>query len=214
MKRMKRVVALLLVFTLTSSILFSAALTEARAKLRLNRKAVTVYVGKTVRLSVKGTKKKVTWKSQNKKVASVSKKGVVKGRKSGKTRITAKVRGKKLICKVTVKKKRKTVNQKPAVTNVPSTDGKADNSGGVQPTQTPQTGQIPQPSDNTQVGTPEPSQTPESSETPGESQEPVTSEEPDDSTLKAPEFSVESGEYDEAFDLTIMLFCAKGYEAI
>ena len=47
---------------------------------------------------------KVTWKSSNKKVATVNK-GTVKAKKAGKTTITAKVSGKTLKCSVTVKKK-------------------------------------------------------------------------------------------------------------
>ena len=44
----------------------------------------TIYVGKTVQLKVKGTKKKPKWGSSNKKVAIVNKKGKVKGKKAGK----------------------------------------------------------------------------------------------------------------------------------
>lgn len=54
-------------------------------------KKVSLYVGKTITLKAKG---KVTWKSSNKKVAAVSKKGVVRGRKAGKATITKK-KGKK-----------------------------------------------------------------------------------------------------------------------
>ena len=57
-------------------------------------------------ISPKKAKKgnKVTWKSSNKKVATVSK-GTVKAKKAGKTTITAKVSGKTFKCSVTVKKK-------------------------------------------------------------------------------------------------------------
>lgn len=71
-------------------------------KKRLNKTAVTLIQGKTVKLRVIGTKRKVTWKSSNKKIAKVNKKGVVKALSPGKCTITAKVRGKKLKCKVTV----------------------------------------------------------------------------------------------------------------
>lgn len=79
----------------------------AKKKISLNRTKGTVTVGKQLKLKVKGTTKKVTWKSQKKKIATVSKKGVVTGLKAGKTNITAKVAGKKLVCKVTVKAKKK-----------------------------------------------------------------------------------------------------------
>ena len=70
--------------------------------MRLNKTAVTLIQGKTVKLRLIGTKRKVTWKSSNKKIAKVNKKGVVKALSPGKCTITAKVRGKKLKCKVTV----------------------------------------------------------------------------------------------------------------
>ena len=74
----------------------------AQAKVRLNKKKVTITVGKTMKLKVKGTKTKVKWSSSDKKVATVSKKGKVKGKKPGKATITAKVGKKKLRCKVDV----------------------------------------------------------------------------------------------------------------
>jgi hypothetical protein len=72
----------------------------------LNKKKVTLTVGKTVKLRVKGVSaKKVTWSSSKNKIAAVSKKGVVKAQKAGKAKITAKVNGKKYQCSVTVKAK-------------------------------------------------------------------------------------------------------------
>ncbi|MCR5475106.1 MAG: Ig-like domain-containing protein [Lachnospiraceae bacterium] len=51
------------------------------------------------------TDKTVTWKSSNKKIATVSKKGRVKGLKKGKVKITVTTRDqkKKATCTVTVK---------------------------------------------------------------------------------------------------------------
>ena len=77
---------------------------EAAVKaVKLNKKKATVKVGKSVKLKVKNTSKKVTWSSSNKKVAKVSKAGKVTGVKAGKATIKAKVGGKTLKCKVTVK---------------------------------------------------------------------------------------------------------------
>ena len=76
---------------------------EAATKVKLNKTKVTLYVGKSVQLKVKGTTKKATWKSSNKKVATVTSKGKVTAKKKGKATITAKVSGKKYTCKVTVK---------------------------------------------------------------------------------------------------------------
>ncbi len=106
----KRRIALILCFALTLSMLIKPELSEAKtSKPRLNKKKVTLYVGKSVRLKVKGTKKKAKWKSSNKKVAAVSSKGKVSAKKKGTARITAKVGKKKLVCRVTVKNKKKPV---------------------------------------------------------------------------------------------------------
>lgn len=75
-------------------------------------KTVTVTAGKTIKLNLKKGKGKTKWTTSNKKIATVNKKGVVKGIKAGTAKITAKVGKKKYTCKIVVKK---------AVTNVPST---------------------------------------------------------------------------------------------
>ncbi len=69
---------------------------------KLSKKTLTLYVGKSKTLKVTGSRKKVTWKSSNKKIASV-KSGKVTGVKAGKATIYAKTAGKTLTCKVTVK---------------------------------------------------------------------------------------------------------------
>lgn len=79
---------------------------EKYKKIHLNKKSANLFVGSTVKLKLNGAKaKKVTWKSANKKIAVVSKKGIVRAKKEGKTTITATYNGKKYKCKVTVKKK-------------------------------------------------------------------------------------------------------------
>ena len=81
---------------------------EAKKKIVLNKKKkAVIYVGSQLRLKVKGTKKKVKWSSKEKKDCDSFKKGVVKGKRAGKTKITAKVKGKKLVCRLTVKAKKK-----------------------------------------------------------------------------------------------------------
>ena len=87
--------------------LLPATNASAAAKPKLNKKSATIYVGKTVSLKLKNNKKKVKWTSSNKKVATVSNKGKVKGKKAGKATITAKVGNKKYKCKITVKAKKK-----------------------------------------------------------------------------------------------------------
>ncbi len=70
----------------------------------LNQKTATVSVGMKVTLKVDNTKEAITWKSSNKKIATVSNKGVVTGKKKGTATITATTEsGVELKCKVTVK---------------------------------------------------------------------------------------------------------------
>ncbi len=77
---------------------------RASAKIKLSKKSVTVTKGKTITLKLKGTKKKPKWSSSNKKVATVTKKGKVTGKKAGNAKITAKLGKKKYTCKVKVTK--------------------------------------------------------------------------------------------------------------
>ncbi|MCR5654001.1 MAG: Ig-like domain-containing protein [Ruminococcus sp.] len=78
----------------------------AKKKIVLSKKSASLTVGKKLTLKLKNAKSsKVKWTSSNKKVAAVTKKGVVKAKKKGKATITAKYRGKKYKCKITVKKK-------------------------------------------------------------------------------------------------------------
>ena len=55
------------------SLLFPGKAVNAAPRMRLNKTAVTLIQGKTVKLRVIGTKRKVTWKSSNKKIAKVNK---------------------------------------------------------------------------------------------------------------------------------------------
>ena len=90
----------LLTLVLITSLLFCGSTTFSSAKskpnIRLNKKSVTLRVGKSYKLKVKGVKKKVKikWKSSNKKVVTVNSKGKIKAKKKGKATITAKVKGK------------------------------------------------------------------------------------------------------------------------
>lgn len=97
-------VAALFLLVAAFGFLFAGRTVEAKGA-KLNKKTVYLAPKMTVKLKVTGTKKKVTWKSSNKKVATVSKKGKVTAKKKGKVTITAKVGGKRLKCKVIVEKK-------------------------------------------------------------------------------------------------------------
>ena len=100
-----------------------APMDASAAKIKLNKKKATIKVGATLKLKVKGTKKKATWKSSNKKVATV-KAGKVTGKKAGTVTITAKVAKKTLKCVVTVAGK-KADNNTP---NTPDTPNNSNNS--------------------------------------------------------------------------------------
>ena len=99
--------------------------TDAKAKVKLNKKKLVLTVGKKAKLKVKGTKKKVKWSSSKKKIATVTKKGVVKAKKKGTAKIVAKIGKKKYTCKVVVKAKKKAkVTSKPkAVAKVTAKPG-------------------------------------------------------------------------------------------
>lgn len=77
-------------------------------KIKLSKSKVTLKVGKTYRLKVsvdEGSVDKITYKSSNKKIATVSSKGTIKAKKAGKVTITVKSGDKTKKCKVTVKNK-------------------------------------------------------------------------------------------------------------
>ena len=79
-------------------------------KITVNKKSVVLLVGEAVKLTETitpddVTDPSVTWKSSNKKIASVSDTGLVKAKKAGNAIITVKTsNGKKATCKITVKK--------------------------------------------------------------------------------------------------------------
>lgn len=72
----------------------------------LNIREISLARGQSASLSVKNTGKKVSWKSSDKRVASVGKTGKIKAKKKGKAVITATVEKKTYKCKVTVSEKK------------------------------------------------------------------------------------------------------------
>ena len=75
---------------------------RAESKVKLNKTKATLCLGETLQLKLKNADGKVKWSSSSKKVATVSKKGVVTAKKAGKAKITAALNGKKYTCTVTV----------------------------------------------------------------------------------------------------------------
>lgn len=102
---MKKFRKLILVFSviilLIPSFETSAATKEVKLKVSTTYK---IQKGEKLKLYVKGYKKskKVKWKSSNKKIATVSNKGVVTGKKGGTCKITATISKKKYTVKVKV----------------------------------------------------------------------------------------------------------------
>lgn len=96
--------------------------TQAAVTWKLNKKQATIAVGGNMKLKVTGAgKAKISFASGKKKIASVNTKGVVKGLKKGKTKITAIVKKgnkkKKLTCSLTVIQGAKTLRVQDASSN-------------------------------------------------------------------------------------------------
>ena len=101
MNKLKKAVVMVLALAM---VLTCAMVTPVQAAGKLNKKSVSIYETETVSLTVKGVKS-VTWKTSDKKIATVDKKGLVKGVKKGTCTVTAKDTKTKAAysCKVTVK---------------------------------------------------------------------------------------------------------------
>ena len=82
-KKIKKLLVILSVIVMSFIVLPNTGVSAA-SKAKLNKKSATIYVGKTVTLKVKNNKKEAKWISSNKKIATVSKRGKVKGKKAGK----------------------------------------------------------------------------------------------------------------------------------
>ncbi len=108
---MKGIVKKIIVLTLCMALVVGSfqmnVMAKRTPKPKLNKKNITIMMGKTSRLKLKNNKKKVKWRSLNKKIVTVTKKGLVKGKSEGKTTIVAKVGKKKYKCKVRVRDPKK-----------------------------------------------------------------------------------------------------------
>lgn len=106
-KRKRGVALLLLAFLLSVALAIPRAEPVNAATPRLNKTKTTLIKGKKVKLKVTGATKKIKWSTNKKKVATVNSQGVVRARGKGTAKITAKVGKRRLICRVTVKAKKK-----------------------------------------------------------------------------------------------------------
>ncbi len=146
MNGIKRFVTVLFTVVFVISMLPITSTDVSAAKnVRLNKKKIILTVGKKKTLKVKNKAKgvRVKWSSKNMKVAKVSKKGVVKARRAGKTTIIAKVGKKKFKCKVIVKKKKSPTSnqadQKPTTQATVKPNDKPETSPTVKPGEMPTT---------------------------------------------------------------------------
>ena len=152
-----------------TSVLGSSVVSQAAPKTKkivMNKKKVTLKVGKTFKLKVKKVtpakaSKAVTYKSNKTKIATVSKKGVIKAKKVGKAKITVvSKKNKKAKATVNVVVKKASVKV-PAVTPAPTASA------------TPVASAAPGTS-----APPSVTQTPETSATPAPTSTPVTTKPP------------------------------------
>lgn len=146
----KRLITCFLIFALCISFGIGIIQTNAAGNVKLNKTRVSLKVGKTVKLKICGTKKKVRWTSKKKSVATVSAAGTVRAKKVGVAQIVANVSHKKYTCKVTV------IPKKP-VSQVPEKPSIRDSEPSSAPTPRPSVAAIPT-SEPTLTPTPEPSQ--------------------------------------------------------
>lgn len=127
-KTIKKVIASAVVAAMAITSIVPAAPAQAAVKakkLTVKTKKITLYKGAAagygsmkLKVTVKPKKAKVTYKINKKKIATVSKKGVVKAKKPGKAKITVKSGSKKVVVKVVVKKIKKKVTKVTAPKNV------------------------------------------------------------------------------------------------
>ena len=146
MKKVKKTLAVALTFAMTVVMVPQSAL-AAKKQVKLNKKSVSVAVGKTVKVKLKNNKKKVKWTGvSGKKNVALSKKGktgvTIKGKRVGKAKVQAKIGKKKYVCTVTVTNKNKaqtTVAKKTAApgNTTGTTAGKNTGSTAAKPTATP-----------------------------------------------------------------------------
>lgn len=108
----KKILCTLCLCVLALSVFISNQSDAGSTTLNLTTDSYTLSQGKTLQLKINGVKaKKVKWKSSNKKVATVSKNGVVKAVKSGKATISGKYKGITFKTKITVKENATTYNK-------------------------------------------------------------------------------------------------------
>lgn len=164
-------ISCILTLSLATSFICPDSVKAATAK--INKSSLTLIQGKRYNLKVKGISGKVTWKSSNKKVVSVSQKGKVTAKRPGKAKVTAVVKSKKFTCKITVKRKYTVTTQKPTTTQSPTSTKKPTATQRPTATQTPGATQRP-----TTTQLPASTKKPTATQVPAVSQKPVSTASP------------------------------------
>ena len=98
-------VIIAMIFMMTTFMSFASE--ETTSSITLKYSSESIGIGGTLKNKLQGATGKVKWSSSNKKIATVSKKGVIKGKNPGHCIITAKSRGTSYKCAIQV------VRQKP-----------------------------------------------------------------------------------------------------
>lgn len=113
---MKKRIALLVAALIVFGMIYIPEVDAGVQTLNLTTQSKTIAVGQSFQCKLNGLKaSKVKWSSSNKKVATVNKKGVVKGISSGKATIAGKYKGIKFNIKVSVLSNSKTLTYKDTI---------------------------------------------------------------------------------------------------
>ena len=91
-----------MLLAVTAGVFLISGSTAVSAAAKLNKTEVTIEIGERQKVKVKGTTKTVKWKSSDKTIATVTKRGNIDAKAKGECIVTATVGKKKLKCKVTV----------------------------------------------------------------------------------------------------------------
>ena len=105
MKNLKKLFAIMLTVSMLVSLIPFNVQAASSSKIKLSKNKMTLYVGDTKTLKLKGTNKTPKWTSSKKSVATVTSKGKVTAKKKGSAVIKAKLGKNIFSCKVTVKTK-------------------------------------------------------------------------------------------------------------
>ena len=103
----KKKMAVICIMAMVCSVLLTpqdsmAATKKETGNVKINITNLMMSTGQKKNLKLSGTKKKVKWKSSNKQIATVTSKGMVRGKKMGTAKITGRAGKQKVSCLVSV----------------------------------------------------------------------------------------------------------------